>query len=101
MTSIFARSNIGALHQQVVIEGDSLEIIQALRKDGQCWSSYGHLINGAKTLLSEVSQWEAHHVRRSKNFAAHHMAKMALVIGEECSWDNNYPAFIDDLVSDM
>jgi ribonuclease HI len=69
--------------QKVVLEGDSSEIIQAPRKDGQCWRSYGHLINGAKTLLREVPQWEAHRDRRTKNTAAHNMAKMALVIGED------------------
>ena len=87
--------------QKVMLEWDSLEIIQALRKDGQCWSSHGHLINGAKALLREVPQWEAHHDRRTKNTAAHNMAKMALVIGKLCFWNENFPEFIHDIVSEV
>jgi hypothetical protein len=29
------------------------------------------------------------------------MAKMALVIGEECIWDENFPEFIYDIVSEV
>jgi hypothetical protein len=40
--------------QRVLIEGDALSIVAALRKLGQCWSSYGHLIEDTRVLLERV-----------------------------------------------
>jgi hypothetical protein len=84
--------------QRVVLEGDSLEIIQALCKE-KCWSSYGHLINDVKTLLHVIPQWEIHHVRRYSNIAVHRMAKMALTIWEDCLWVDSIPKYIQDFVN--
>lgn len=40
---------LGITH--VILEGDSLEVVQAIQKEGKCWSIYGHLINDTKSLL--------------------------------------------------
>jgi ribonuclease HI len=48
---------------EVILEGDSLEVVQALQKEGSCWSSYGQLINDAKILLHGVRSWEVRHVK--------------------------------------
>lgn len=87
-------------YSRTILEGDSLEIIQVLRKEWKCWSAYGHLNNDTKTILQEIPQWEAHHVRRNVNAAAHSLVKMAFVIGEDRMWDDFIPEFIHDIVSE-
>lgn len=80
--------------------GYSLEIVQALCKEGKCRSLYGHLINDAKVVLQAIPQWEAHHVRRNLNVAAHRLVKMAMEIGDDCVWVDSIPDFIQDIVND-
>jgi hypothetical protein len=85
-------------HPCIVIEGDSLEIVQALRREGKCWSIYGPFINDAKSIILEFSQWDVHHVWRNANEAIHKLAKMALVIGQDGMWHDSFPGFIHDIV---
>ena len=47
----------------VILEGDSLEVIEALCKEDYSWGHYGTLINEAKLLLQSVHQWSAYHVK--------------------------------------
>lgn len=35
----------------VVLDGGSLEVVQALRREESCWANYGHLIEDAKAIL--------------------------------------------------
>jgi hypothetical protein len=41
------------------------------------------LLNDAKDLIRSCQQWEVNHVTREDNGAAHRLAKMALVLGED------------------
>jgi hypothetical protein len=36
---------------EVILEGDSLEVVQALNRDEPVWGQYGSLVNDAKRLL--------------------------------------------------
>jgi ribonuclease HI len=63
---------------RVVIEGDSLQVMQALNKDGRNWSRYGLLMEEARELLNCLQNWKVNHVRRNFNGAAHSLAKEAL-----------------------
>jgi hypothetical protein len=65
--------------ESIMLEGDSLEVVQALKKNGSCWSSYGQVVNEMKMLLEHFQVWEVNHVRRVANNAAHCLAKLALV----------------------
>lgn len=69
-----------------VLEGDTLAIVQALRKDGSCWSVYGQIVNDVKRLLDLNWNWEVLHVRLTGNKAAHRLAKLALEQGEDRLW---------------
>jgi hypothetical protein len=40
------------------MEGDSLEVVQALSREECTWGRYGTLINDAKLLLQHVQRWE-------------------------------------------
>jgi ribonuclease HI len=72
--------------RKIEVEGDALEVIQAMRCESVCLRSYGHLIDGTKTLLSSSGQWVAQHVKRTGNKAAHLLAKFACNSNIEKSW---------------
>ena len=84
---------------KVILEGDSLEVVQALQKEGSCWSIYGQFINDAKTLLHGGHSWEDRHVKRLANTAAHKLARMALVMGEDHMWSEI--VFIPDCIHEI
>ena len=72
--------------RKIEVKGDALVVIQAMRGDSVCLRSYGHLIEGAKTLLNLAGHWEAKHVRRTGNEAAHLLARFAFISNVEQSW---------------
>ena len=65
---------------------------------------YGHLVNDAKTIIQEFPQSDVRHVqliRRNANAATHKLlAKMALIIGRDGMWNDVFPEFINDIVSE-
>jgi hypothetical protein len=83
-----------------MLEGDdSLEIVQALQKNGSCGSLYGQVVNETKMLLDHHDQvLEVNHVRRVANNAAHCLAKLALVQGEERIWRHDFPTCMNQIV---
>jgi hypothetical protein len=48
--------------QGIMLKGDSLDIVQALRKIGSCWILYGQVVNETK-MLGHHQVWEVNHVR--------------------------------------
>jgi hypothetical protein len=84
--------------QRIILEGDAQEVVLALCKDGICRGSYGNVLNDAKFLLTHVPEWRVKHVRRSANMAAHRLAKMALVLGENRIWRDDYPSSMREIV---
>ena len=54
----------------VILEGDSLQVVQALRSMSQNWSPYGQIVDDARSVLYTRS-WTVSHVRREANSAAH------------------------------
>ena len=45
----------------MVLEGDSLEIIQALRREEKCWGTYRHFIDYYDAQTIKFPQWEVRH----------------------------------------
>jgi hypothetical protein len=62
----------------ILVEGDSMEIINALRSGDVYRGTYVALVEDAKMLLNSSCRWELQHVRRTGNEAAHFLAKYAL-----------------------
>jgi hypothetical protein len=85
------------LHE-VQLEGDSLEVVQALCREECTWGRYGALINDAKLLLQQINRWAVSHVRRTANEAAHNLAKLALSSSEERLWTDDFPLCVQDIV---
>jgi ribonuclease HI len=84
---------------EVILEGDSLEVVQALNREEPSWGRYGSLINDAKRLLQQLHNWKVCHVRRKANEATHRLAKFAFSIGEERLWTKDYPLCIRAIVN--
>jgi hypothetical protein len=86
----------------VVLEGDSLEVVQALNNKDCSWARYGTLINDAKLMLLCVQQWSIIHVRRQANGVAHRIAKMALSVSDDCEerlWTGDFPVYVRNCIS--
>ena len=75
-----------------------LEVVNALKKDGLCWCSYGIVVNDIKALLSTFREWKVSHTKRVGNVAAHELAKLGLGGDEEHVWKEGYPSCIHDAV---
>jgi ribonuclease HI len=82
----------------VLVEGDSLGVIQSLGGVDRSWAPAGHLVDDAKALLNNCRCWKAMHVRREANAAADCLAKMALQLIEEHQWRNSTPLCIREIV---
>ncbi|KAF5468997.1 hypothetical protein F2P56_013102, partial [Juglans regia] len=50
---------------QVIIEGDSLQVVRALKNEKEGWSSASMIMNDTKVLLQKFAKWEVSHVRRN------------------------------------
>jgi len=48
----------------VELEGDTLQMVQALRKEGCNLSKYGHIIEEARGVLNGFCQLKVAHIRR-------------------------------------
>jgi hypothetical protein len=84
--------------QSVIFEGDSLEIVQALRNEGSCLGRFGQVVNEAKICLNSIHSWSIYRVKRSANNAAHCLAKYAFSLDSDQLWIDEYPSCIHDLV---
>jgi ribonuclease HI len=85
----------------VLLEGDSLEVVQALCKEDSTWGRYGALISDAKLLLQHVQNWTVCHVKREANEVAHKLAKLAFSFSEERLWREDLPMCVRDVVSSV
>jgi hypothetical protein len=81
------------------LEGDAKQIVQALRSSdgGRC--SYGLIIEDMQQLLQRFQEYAVHFVRREANGEAHKLAKLALSIGENRVWMDDFPFSLDSDVT--
>ncbi|KAF5465302.1 hypothetical protein F2P56_015322 [Juglans regia] len=62
----------------IVLEGDSLQVVKQMQKPVKDWSQGGLIIEDAKAILKSLPGWSIGHIRREANMAAHVLAKDAL-----------------------
>jgi ribonuclease HI len=86
-------------HTQIIAEGDSLEVVGALRRDGECCNSYGHIVEEAKALFNTMESWSVKHVGRENNSAAHHLAQYAATREDDQTWVSDFPDFLQSFVN--
>lgn len=70
-----------------------MEIVQELKRAGDCRGRYGPVINEIK-----FQSWNVCHVKRVCNNAAQGVAKFALTLYVDQLWRDAYPSCIQDIV---
>ena len=65
---------------EVVLEGDSMEVIQALIQPGSTLSSIGPWIDDSKVLANDFVQLQYSHIRRECNILTHSLVRYEIDI---------------------
>ena len=88
--------------KNIVAEGDSLTVVQALKGSISPAISIQKVTEGISWWLKKFDSWKILHARRSSNTAAHSMAKEANSILDSVIWVEESPPFImDQLLYDV
>jgi hypothetical protein len=85
--------------KNVVLEGDPLEVVRAISREGDEDGYLGNLIGETHQILRGFNSWAVSHVRRAGNMVAHNLAKLAVLHPQNHVWFGNLPACILSLVS--
>ncbi|XP_042974764.1 uncharacterized protein LOC122306402 [Carya illinoinensis] len=84
--------------QEVIIEGDSLQVVNGLKSPSEIDSYVGILIRDTKTTLNSFTNWSARHNRRNRNNLAHALCKDALSISNSIMTVDAIPSCIQSFV---
>jgi ribonuclease HI len=84
--------------RNVLIEGDALEVVDAINKEGNCWTVYGQIVNDIKEDLGIWQGWNFQHVSRRDNGVAHRLAHLAFMHGAGREWRADFPFHVDEVV---
>jgi ribonuclease HI len=84
--------------QSIILEGDSLQVIQGLKERTPSWRWYGHLLDDTRALLGTYRRWMVQHVKRDANRAAHDLAKEGLRFAPTRQWFDESPECISAIV---
>jgi hypothetical protein len=84
---------------KIILEGDSIQVINAMNSEEQLWSNFGHLVEDTKYAMRNVPGWKCNHVSRDANGAAHNLAKAAVKNGFDYTWMGDAPDCIRDVIS--
>ena len=85
-----------SLHH-MVIEGDSLQVIQAIIDTKPVQTLYGHIIGEIK-LLSSLFTCSFLHVNRKGNMLAHALARRAVLSADTEVWIEELPQDLEDVI---
>jgi ribonuclease HI len=83
----------------IMLEGDSLQVVQAIKEPTPSWKKYGHFIDAIRDILGSHRSWIVAHVKRDANKAAHGLAQEGLHQTDERIWINELPECISAIVS--
>jgi ribonuclease HI len=64
--------------QDIILEGDALQVVNALNFSGRCLSRFGQIVADAQMIIASLSSWQIVHSPRETNFAAHGLARAAV-----------------------
>jgi ribonuclease HI len=82
----------------IILEGDSLQVVLAIKEEGPNLRTYGHIVDDVKLLLNTCRSWMVGHVKREANRAAHGLAKEGLSSPNARIWINDLRACIFNIV---
>jgi hypothetical protein len=84
--------------KSVVLEGDALEVVQAISRKSADAGYLDNIIGETLYILSYFDRWEVSHVRRTGNMAAHKVAKLALLQQRNHVWLGSFPPCLSSIV---
>jgi hypothetical protein len=84
--------------QSIILKGDSLQVVNALKTNGQNWSQYGQIVEDAKSILTGLRSWQIH-IKREANFAAHELTKAATKQVMDSVWMEEISLCVCDIVT--
>ena len=84
--------------RNVILEGDSLGLIKALKSAEDSLSPTGLLVDDVKWVASSFEQLVYSHVKRNDNRVAHSLAKNAFCIPDSQIWMEDVPSQITSIL---
>lgn len=84
---------------RIILERDSLQVIQAIKKEEEDWRSVGMVIGDIKQKIKNFSQWIVNHVKRETIVVVRILAKNALHISDVIVNMDEYSLCILSLLS--
>ena len=79
----------------IIVEGDCLSVIQALKHNGLCPLLFGHIIDETKRLGIVLRCCMFQHVRWDGNRLAHSLAKKSVLFTDLEVWVEDLPEDVD------
>ena len=77
--------------RKIILEGDSLQVVQALQASKGGHSIIGPIVEDAQHLCRRFSVFTLQHVPRGANGEAHNLAKLAFLREGHTVWRDNFP----------
>ncbi|XP_062152086.1 uncharacterized protein LOC133860513 [Alnus glutinosa] len=63
-------------YSNIMLEGDSLEVVNSINDSGLNWSRIGPIVSDIKEVLRSFQVWQIGHTKRGGNVVAHKLAKI-------------------------
>lgn len=73
-------------------------LVNAINTEAECEAWFGHLVEEAKMIFKNRSQWPISFVHREGNRATHTVTKFSLNLYEEKVWIENTPNVLSNIV---
>lgn len=84
--------------KDIIVESDSLILVNALRGLGSIPSSIRKVMEGIEMTLRQFSLWKTSHIRRGNNRAAYLLAQHARWVDECIVWEEDTPLVIGNQI---
>ena len=81
----------------VVIKGDSLQVMNALSASRRCNTLFGHVIDDCNRLGTSLKACSFIHVRQKGNRLAHVLVRRAVVAADTYVWVESLPSDLNDV----
>jgi hypothetical protein len=85
---------------ELILEGDALQIVEALQSEDGGRSLYGVIIEDALQIMQSFLNCKVSFIHREGNEEAHKLAKLAISLGENKVWREDYPFSVQNDVTD-
>jgi hypothetical protein len=82
----------------IILEGNALQIVTMIKAKGNNWSKFGHIVDGIKEGLWQLTSWSIIHIKRSAYEIVHTIAREAILYVINRVWVEKTPNCISDIV---